>query len=112
MIGIAKAVLEAKLLESQVAANTSAIETNRISKTTNILIAVFTGAAAIWYLREIAKGILLDYFPKDATHLDKLSVCASNSLNLCTVLILGLGTIAVRYIYLMQQKPKKPLPTT
>lgn len=48
--------LEDKLKEQQVTLNDSIMETNRISKTTNIFIAIFTGVAGMYYLKE-----LLDY---------------------------------------------------
>jgi hypothetical protein len=94
-----KKELEVKLLESQVM-------TNEISKTANILISIFTGAAAMWYLRDVAKSILLDYFPKDYHNPTQLNGKGSNLLNAITASVLVTGIIAIlRIIRLHRRSP-------
>ena len=87
------------LIDSQLAANS-------LSETTNVLITIFTGAAAIYYLREIAKGILLDYFPFSPDHIDRLNKCTATLLNFFTVFIVCLGIIYVLRKYRVQQQTK------
>ena len=54
LIEMAQATLQAKLLRSQIAANDSSVEANRISKTTNTYIAIFTSVAGIYYIIQLA----------------------------------------------------------
>jgi len=58
LIEIAQANLDTKLLSSQVAANESSIQTNELSKITNIYVALFTGIAGLYYISELLKNYI------------------------------------------------------
>jgi hypothetical protein len=77
-------------------ANQSTIETNRISKTTNIYIAIFTGAAAIWYIRDVAKNIMLNYCSNNSLFQPSLTPISSKCLDVGTTLLIGFGIFFLR----------------
>lgn len=97
--------LQSELINNQIA-------TNEITRTTNILIAVFTGAAALWYLRDLAHTILLDYFPKGATIPAKLSNNAMHILTGGTIFFFLAETVAILYIILERRRANRRRTTT
>jgi len=79
---------------------------NRITRITNILISIFTGAAALWYLRNLSKNIILDYYPKYPGSTE-LSDIALNYLNGVTTVIFLLEIVAILRIFQVQHKAGK-----
>lgn len=55
---------EALLIGLQIQANRSAISTNNISRVTNLYIAIFTGAAALWYSNDLLDKVLPNFIYK------------------------------------------------
>jgi hypothetical protein len=80
------------------------IETNRRARTTNFYVAVFTGAAALWYIRDIAKGILSDFFPNNNIFHPDLSDNVAKTFDLIYLIIFG---SAIVYFWQRRQKEQQ-----
>ena len=92
--------LDIKLLDSQIGVNKSTIEANRISKITNIYIAIFTFIAAEYYCYDFLRNYISD-----------LNANKPTIINDCLLLVALLGIIGyLRIRQLPQLKNKKPTP--